>query len=87
MKRLRSLVANKHISVNLVKLLKKIDPSSAAPNSVGKNSVAPNATTKNDAAKTVLIKQCYQTKTTTARQQLGTITASLTYDIAWLLAF
>ena len=77
MKRPQPLVANKHISGNLVKLLKRMDPSSAAP----------NATVKNDAAKTVLIKPCCQTKTTTASQQLGTITALLTYDIAWLLAF
>ena len=60
---------------------------SAGKNSVGKNSADPNATAKNDAAKTVLKNPCYQTKTTTARQQLGTITALLTYDIAWLLAF
>ena len=117
MKRLPPLVANKRISGNLVKLLKRMGPSRAAPNSVdkssaalnsagknsagknsagknsagknsvGKNSADPNATAKNDAAKTVLKNPCYQTKTTTARQQLGTITALLTYDIAWLLAF
>jgi len=111
-KRLPPLVANKRISGNLVKLLKRMGPSRAAPNSVdkssaalnsagknsagknsagknsvGKNSADPNATAKNDAAKTVLKNPCYQTKTTTARQQLGTITALLTYDIAWLLAF
>ena len=112
MKRLPPLVANKRISGTLVKLLKRMGPSRAAPNSVdkssaalnsagknsarknsagknsvGKNSADPNATAKNDAAKTVLKNPCYQTKTTTARQQLGTITALLTYDIAWLLAF
>ena len=107
MKRLPPLVANKRISGNLVKLLKRMGPSRAAPNSVdkssaalnsagknsagknsvGKNSADPNATAKNDAAKTVLKNPCYQTKTTTARQQLGTITALLTYDIAWLFAF
>ena len=107
MKRLPPLVANKRISGNLVKLLKRMGPSRAAPNSVdkssaalnsagknsagknsvGKNSADPNATAKNDAAKTVLKNPCYQTKTTTARQQLGTITALLTYDRAWLLAF